>query len=278
MQNCFTEFTFEWFLSSSSNVWNRLKESSKCKCCSKPHCFSLLVFFFSFTSVNKRNRKLLLRQTLTTDNARADCSHSRSLSLSLSASLSLSLSLSLHSLQMEWRDLVQGTAAGSFGGRVGSFRARQKLITAVYVFTGTWKLLTVMHFLGGTRLQMLCAVLKKNLARSLLPLLEMFYYCFRFVFLLFDKIWYGVPGRWATLVQVVVLCGRLSEVPAPQEGMFMLILRMKCALVFVNRRVWAFMFVDRRECLLPCGCRTECTECYCSHVCWQNRVSVAVWL
>ena len=36
------------------------------------------------------------------------------------------------------------------------------------------------------------------------------------------------------------------------------------------------MFVDRTECLLPCGCRMECTECYCSHVCQQNSVHLCL--
>ena len=115
------------------------------------------------------------------------------------------------------------------------------------------------------------------LARSLLRLLEMFCCCFRFVFLLFDKVCYSVPAKMSyTGTAVVVLCGRLSEVLAPQEGMFVLICRMKCTLVFINRRVWAFVFVNRTECLFMFGCRMECTECYCSHVCQQNSVHLCL--
>ena len=102
--------------------------------------------FFSFISVNKRNRKLLLRQMPTTDNARAD-----------SLSLSLSLILSLHSLQNGMEGPCAGhssrviqRACGQFWGPSEinhccvRFHRDMKIIdpyafwgTAVYVFTGT---------------------------------------------------------------------------------------------------------------------------------------------
>ena len=231
-------------------------------------------------------------------------SHSRSRSLSLSLPLSRSLSLSLHSLQMEWRDLVQGTAAGSFRGRVGSFRARQKLITAVYVFTGTWKLLTLLHF-GGGHICKCCAQFWKNL--SVIPVtfawnvLLLFSFCFSFIWQ--DLVWCarkmsytgtGSSTLWQafrgsrpardTLIRScsssewsVHWCSSTEEC----GHSCLLIEQSVCCRVAAERSVLsvtAVMFVDRTECLLPCGCRMECSECYCSHVCQQNRVSVAVWL
>ena len=52
-----------------------------------------------------------------------------------------------------------------------------------------------------------------------------------------------------------------------------------CCRLAVERSVLsvtAVMFVDRTECLLPCGCRMECTECCCSHVCQQNSVHLCL--
>ena len=129
-------------------VWNRLQESSKCKCCSKPHYFSLLVFF-------------LLSQVSTRETE--SCCYDRRWQLKVLEQilcLCLSLSLSLSANGME------GPCAGDSSKVIWSacrqFWGPSKINHCCVRFHRDTKVIDPYAFWGGTRLRLLCVVLREK--------------------------------------------------------------------------------------------------------------------